>query len=74
MSVIWDTHKSGEWRKYFTYLGFTQECEDISRGYTIGLACWLIFMAVCCVLLALDIFKPEWLPVWMTGITTEPIR
>lgn len=32
------------WRKYFDYLGFTQECEKESPGYTLGLICVLAVM------------------------------
>lgn len=49
-----------DWRKYFAYLGFTQECEEESPGYTVGLACFLIFMAVAAVWLAYGIFWQGW--------------
>lgn len=36
-----------KWRKYFTYLGFTQECEEEDPGYTAGLICVLAVMLLC---------------------------
>lgn len=34
------------WRKYFAYMGFTQECENASPGYTKGLIWFLIVLAI----------------------------
>ena len=34
------------WRKYLDYLGFTQECEEESPGYTVGLICVYVVMAL----------------------------
>lgn len=44
------------WRKYFEYLGFTQECEEQAPGYTKGLICFLIVLAITDAALAYAVF------------------
>lgn len=44
------------WRKYFAYIGFTQECEDESPGYTVGLACFLAVLIMACLFMAYAMF------------------
>ncbi len=43
------------WRKWYEYLGFMQECEEQEPGYTVGLAVFYLILFVGVILLAWDI-------------------
>ena len=34
------------WREYFSYLGFTQECEEESEGYTAGMVLFYVALGI----------------------------